>query len=75
MSRPLTAHPFVPADERLVELALEGIDAWYRLHVGGGETCGCNLMGAEVGCNVGEALYRLSSRARAGQLDLHKRVA
>lgn len=65
----------VPGDERLVELSLEGVPAWFRLHVGQGLPCSCSLMGPGADCDAGYALHRLSASARAGRLDRHKAVA
>lgn len=75
MKPDVTRNPRIPADERLVELALEGIPAWFRLHVSQGLPCSCGLMGPGADCDVGTALYRLSASARRGGLDWHKRAA
>lgn len=72
MRRGVVREPRIPPDVRLVELAVEGIPAWYRLHVGENLSCSCNLMGADPECDVGHALHRLSTAARAGLLDRHK---
>jgi hypothetical protein len=63
--RGVVREPRIPPDVRLIEMATEGIGAFYRLHVGSGVPCGCNLMGPDLGCDVGQALYRLSAKERA----------
>jgi hypothetical protein len=73
--KPALREPRIPPDERLVELVLEGIGAWFRLHTSEPVSCGCNMMGPDAACDVGHSLWRLSARARAGQLDRHKAVA